>query len=399
MHAARGGWLGQTYALAKFDDSFEGKKSGIRRSKEERKGMVENFIKRYQKLNNGDFPSLNLTRKEVGGSFYTVREIVREIIQENRVLGPPKSPPGDQNLENLDSFLEDHPLGSIAVDHVHLVPPVDPQRLHEYELISEKALNTRSSSEIHQGQGHDNVVDGIMNTTEKGGEAKHSGNSELLVGKDVEKHTDDEENSYVETSQLSRGDMAETTYETVNNEALEKPEKTELVTEGDMGRQQDKKTEVVANQTQVHQLLEDIEVGNLVGNTVHNMDEKSSERESVDAESDTLLAVNGNTRAILEDTLLAEKTVNGDNVQNLYSKTACNPVQQPTIDERSAKVNKSTDQNEDSSQKRKSNTTLNRINLSESWKAASKKSYGRESHPLVKFVKSFITAFVKFWTE
>lgn len=46
MHVSRGGWVGPTFALAKFDDSFEGKKSVIRRSKEERKGMVETFIKR-----------------------------------------------------------------------------------------------------------------------------------------------------------------------------------------------------------------------------------------------------------------------------------------------------------------------------------------------------------------
>ncbi|CAI9296183.1 unnamed protein product [Lactuca saligna] len=103
MHVSRGGWVGPTFALAKFDDSFEGKKSVIRRSKEERKGMVETFIKRYQKSNNGDFPSLNLTRKEVGGSFYTVREIVREIIQENRVLGPPKSSPGHVTMEEKDT--------------------------------------------------------------------------------------------------------------------------------------------------------------------------------------------------------------------------------------------------------------------------------------------------------
>ncbi|CDY29069.1 BnaC07g32750D [Brassica napus] len=41
----------------------------------------------HRRLNNGSFPSLSLTHKEVGGSFYTIREIVREIIQENRVLG------------------------------------------------------------------------------------------------------------------------------------------------------------------------------------------------------------------------------------------------------------------------------------------------------------------------
>ncbi|WJX13918.1 hypothetical protein P8452_04252 [Trifolium repens] len=110
MHSVvKGGWR-PTFALAKQNDS-EGRKSRIRRSKNERKAMVESFIKKYQESNGGNFPSLNLTHKEVGGSFYTVREIVRDIIQENRVLGPAKF-----NLEdfNTDQFLEQNPLGSIA---------------------------------------------------------------------------------------------------------------------------------------------------------------------------------------------------------------------------------------------------------------------------------------------
>lgn len=67
---------------------------------------------RYQSSNDGTFPSLNLTHKEVGGSFYTVREIVREIIQENRVLGPAKLSLEEQNNDNL---LEHYPLGSISI--------------------------------------------------------------------------------------------------------------------------------------------------------------------------------------------------------------------------------------------------------------------------------------------
>lgn len=67
---------------------------------------------RYQKLNNGSFPSLNLTHKEVGGSFYTVREIVRDIIQENRVLGPAKLILEGQNSGQL---LEQYSVGSIAL--------------------------------------------------------------------------------------------------------------------------------------------------------------------------------------------------------------------------------------------------------------------------------------------
>ncbi|XP_051116576.1 uncharacterized protein LOC127241520 [Andrographis paniculata] len=110
MHAIQGGWQGQTFALATSNDAG-GKKSRIRRSKEERKTMVQSFIKKYQKSNNGNFPSLNLTHKEVGGSFYTVREIVREIIQENRVLAPP------------NKFLDEHypsgftEQGSSSLEH------------------------------------------------------------------------------------------------------------------------------------------------------------------------------------------------------------------------------------------------------------------------------------------
>ncbi|KAG6734300.1 hypothetical protein I3842_01G266400 [Carya illinoinensis] len=119
MYAVKGGWVGQTFALARKNDS-EGRKSRIRRSKEERKAMVESFIKKYQKSNSGNFPSLNLTHKEVGGSFYTVREIVRDIIQENRVLGPAKLSPEEQGSDQFleqrsnDHFLVQDPLCSIA---------------------------------------------------------------------------------------------------------------------------------------------------------------------------------------------------------------------------------------------------------------------------------------------
>ncbi|XP_062204179.1 uncharacterized protein LOC133906326 [Phragmites australis] len=60
----------------------------VRKTKEERRELVESFINSYRVSNDGKFPSVNLTHKEVGGSYYIVREIVRDIIQENRVLGP-----------------------------------------------------------------------------------------------------------------------------------------------------------------------------------------------------------------------------------------------------------------------------------------------------------------------
>lgn len=116
MQTIKSGWVGQTFALATYNDSG-GRKTRIRRSKEERKTMVEIFIRKYQKSNDGNFPSLNLTHKEVGGSFYTVREIVREIIQENKVLGPAKLSPEEQN--NI-MFAEQYPLGSISTEPLSL---------------------------------------------------------------------------------------------------------------------------------------------------------------------------------------------------------------------------------------------------------------------------------------
>ncbi|KAJ6720187.1 GLYCOSYL TRANSFERASE FAMILY 1 PROTEIN [Salix viminalis] len=154
MHAIKGGWVGQTFALAKSNDSG-GKKSRIRRSKEERKGMVESFIKKYQSLNNGNFPSLNLTHKEVGGSFYTVREIVREIIQENRVLGPGKLPLEEQYN---DLFVEQYPLGTISTEpliSLSISPNGRPEPDHHESSSEALDLISEQHAEPEQ-QGFDN---------------------------------------------------------------------------------------------------------------------------------------------------------------------------------------------------------------------------------------------------
>ncbi|XP_014510938.1 uncharacterized protein LOC106769722 isoform X2 [Vigna radiata var. radiata] len=153
MHSVRGG-LGQTFALAKHNES-EGRKTRIRRSKEERKAMVESFIKKYQHSNNGNFPSLNLTHKEVGGSFYTVREIVRDIIQENRVLGPAKF-----TLEelNTDTFFEQNPLGSIA----RVPEPFSTASSIENHCELEKVQDTNKTMISVSDESYTEVVDQVV---------------------------------------------------------------------------------------------------------------------------------------------------------------------------------------------------------------------------------------------
>lgn len=63
---------------------------------------------------------MNLTQKEVGGSFYTVREIFREIIQENRVLGSAKLTPQEKKSDG--QFSEKYTLGSIVAEPQILLP-------------------------------------------------------------------------------------------------------------------------------------------------------------------------------------------------------------------------------------------------------------------------------------
>lgn len=155
MHSVvKGGWR-PTFALAKQNDS-EGKKSRIRRSKEERKAMVQSFIQKYQESNSGNFPSITLTHKEVGGSFYTVREIVRDIIQENRVLGPAKF-----NLDefNTDQFLEQNPLGSIASGPEHFLSASSNEGHPELKKVPDTNGPLLSVSDKHYTEAEQQVVD------------------------------------------------------------------------------------------------------------------------------------------------------------------------------------------------------------------------------------------------
>ncbi|CAA7411112.1 unnamed protein product [Spirodela intermedia] len=141
MQVGRVSCVGQTFALARCSDS-QGKKHRSRVTKEERRKMVESFIRRHRTSNNGNFPSLNLTHKEVGGSFYTVREIVREIIQENRVLRP-----GNLNSHSVvlnDSEEKGPEPFSENTCNLPLIT-VDPSSMHRWEGASDSNPNENAN--------------------------------------------------------------------------------------------------------------------------------------------------------------------------------------------------------------------------------------------------------------
>lgn len=150
--------------------------------------MALSFIKKYQSSNNGKFPSLNLTHKEVGGSFYTIREIVRDIIQENKVLGPGNPSSKLLNLkyfseeeEDKGSYLNVHRNISISAEvnginqvHYELYSSLEEQEVLSVENIAiikpvtlvlpNTPINENSSTQVLQNELslQDNISDAIV---------------------------------------------------------------------------------------------------------------------------------------------------------------------------------------------------------------------------------------------
>nr|XP_043634110.1 uncharacterized protein LOC122605267 [Erigeron canadensis] len=362
---------------AKLNDSSGGKKSK-RRSKDERKSMVETFIKRHQASNNGSFPSLYLTHKEVGGSYYTVREIFRDLIQENRVLAPPKLPPGEHNMENLDSFLENYPLGSIAYDpNVHGLPPQDKQKLlDEYEFRREKILNTKRIVELHK---RNLDIDIIINASARA---------------------------------------------IVNDDEVE-PEHTELLMEQGLKGQKHEIKEVVTYQDQIRPISENVVVETFplrpVSSAVDYIDEKTNDREVLKGNlelasgNDTTTLVDSSTEAVdtelekdivtplpkskaitddFESTLLAEdnaaSTPSSISSQHRDSNKSSSYFQLPSFDETTANKNFSDIP---------FSYTANEINFYSSESATSRKSDSEEANPILAYIKTFISTFMKFWPD
>ncbi|XP_057766680.1 uncharacterized protein LOC130987087 isoform X2 [Salvia miltiorrhiza] len=73
------------YASASSATSvLEDRKSRKRPSKNDRRAMVETFVNEYRITNDGKFPTLSHTIKEVGGGYYYVRQIVQEMLYNSK---------------------------------------------------------------------------------------------------------------------------------------------------------------------------------------------------------------------------------------------------------------------------------------------------------------------------
>ncbi|CAN6461845.1 unnamed protein product [Victoria cruziana] len=144
-------------AFAALPDSSKPKKQWKRLPKHERRLLVEKFVHKYRTSNNGKFPGAQLTMKEVGGSYYVIREIIQEMEYKHKCLGMDKV--DELKLESVDvQPLEAHAEGQSVIefqdvsipvadsgisfeksDTAQIVTPVDDRRSSDSSLITEEA--------------------------------------------------------------------------------------------------------------------------------------------------------------------------------------------------------------------------------------------------------------------
>ncbi|KAL6622737.1 hypothetical protein ACP70R_032616 [Stipagrostis hirtigluma subsp. patula] len=149
----------------------------VRKTKEERREMVESFVNAYRVSHDGKFPSVNLTHKEVGGSYYIVREIVRDIIQENRVLGPGGLNAMALSFEDCSDSSElsvNHELGQ---DNIEVLNASDDDQVGKDSALrisnsEESILLQKNDISVHTLLGSSNLLEaGVLNSAVQNGSA------------------------------------------------------------------------------------------------------------------------------------------------------------------------------------------------------------------------------------
>ncbi|GFP94259.1 hypothetical protein PHJA_001570400, partial [Phtheirospermum japonicum] len=373
-------------------------------------------IFRYQHSNNGNFPSLNLTHKEVGGSFYTVREIVREIIQENRVLAPPK-------LSISESM-------HIAT---HVLTPEYQISSEENISISTEQLNGSYPSELDNEQ-----IEGIIKVAKKieshdgKGECYQAPNHYLLNNdeKIVNRIEALEENSHFDNRQ-DNNDSGILSIQEINGQKNEEfgqknvLKSTEILDEGKYGARDVEASETGKSRVSSNVVVETFPLRPVPG-TIHDMDIRSGNLQEADGTLEAIRNSSGFDDAKGEEKITDEKVVLNHQGFSLESSKYSSATKSVVLgmgdvvglesgdllsagikcqfslcgllQDSSIQVGTKASGQDNTSLPKDNNPTLDRINL-ETWEGTSKKSTRPESNPLLALAKAFISSFVRFWTE
>lgn len=82
LEVQRRGW---SHAASVPSEVSDAQKRQKRVSRRERRAMVESFVNKYRADNAGKFPKVSDARKQLGGSFYVLREIIQELAHKSKM--------------------------------------------------------------------------------------------------------------------------------------------------------------------------------------------------------------------------------------------------------------------------------------------------------------------------
>ncbi|KAL6552777.1 hypothetical protein OROHE_008141 [Orobanche hederae] len=399
----------------------EGGRRGLDGRKKKGSQWLNLSLRNYQISNGGNFPSLNLTHKVVGGSFYTVREIVREIIQENRVLAPPKVPSEEYSDPE---FLEQHLMWMepefflSGSDEVHtaarIVVPLNDQIPSEENISSSKEQSDNEQIEgVIKVAEKDEGCDRTSIIRQAPNHYQINNNEKTVNGIEENPHFDKPVITNIDCQENNDSDLLSSLR--LTNEHCNKNDQTVIKNKEFGGRIRTKSTVtkildkeekygaqyLEASRIAKSRRISDVVVETFplrpVPRTIHGVNGESDNlQEEADGALEAIQSSSGavNDMGKEKEKLTGEKTVPDiSDIKDLESEDTL-PV---GIEASSSTVGRKANSQDTISSPKENSPTLDRINL-EIWEGTSKKSTRHDSNPLLAFVKSFISSFAKLWT-
>ncbi|KAL7085212.1 hypothetical protein ACP275_14G268100 [Erythranthe tilingii] len=155
MHGSHIKWSGRSYAASAPSNTMEVKKSRRRVSKDERRYMVEKYFNKYMEMNAGKFPTVSDAVKDVGGSYYFVRQILQELIYNSKM----------SSMSTKDALVEKETLNKDAIS-TNFAEVSRTSKLQEIISPSSKLESTDPGSktyELEQGPQSSVTVEANIN--------------------------------------------------------------------------------------------------------------------------------------------------------------------------------------------------------------------------------------------
>ncbi|KAF8398644.1 hypothetical protein HHK36_014499 [Tetracentron sinense] len=97
-------WRASSFSASVPSNSSKPQRRQKRVLKDERHALVESFVDKYKALNAGKIPTPSAARKQVGGSYYTIKKILQELEYKSKISPISKR---DENLSGKEELAKE----------------------------------------------------------------------------------------------------------------------------------------------------------------------------------------------------------------------------------------------------------------------------------------------------